>query len=274
MGALVQSDSVSNIAPTSSSAVPAVALRHVSMSFEGRSGPVQALSEVNLEIQQREIVSIVGRSGCGKSTLLRIISGLAKSSGGHLSIMGTTTEDYQRHTKFGFVFQEAGLFPWKTVLQNILLPLDIAEIGQPHTRLDRARSLLDMMRLGDFANHYPAQLSGGMRQRISIARAISYEPEILLMDEPFGALDDFTRREIHDELIRIWSRRPMTIILVTHSLPEALHLSDRIVIMAPRPGRVREIVAVLNPRQASGRGQHGENYLAQLDQLEASIHAA
>ena len=253
--------------------VPAVAIDGVGMQFAGANGKmVEALKGVNLAVQPGEFVSIVGRSGCGKSTLLRIITDLIPASEGAVRVMGTSTQDYQRNTKFGFVFQDASLFPWKTAIDNIILPLEINQIGTRQSRRERAMEMLKLVRLDGFADHYPAQLSGGMRQRVAIARALSYEPEILLMDEPFGALDEFTRREMHDELISIWQQRPMTVIFVTHSLPEALYLSDRVVVMAPRPGRIKTVVPVLYPRTSDPSVRYGRDYIAQMEELEAQIY--
>ncbi|SFZ86732.1 NitT/TauT family transport system ATP-binding protein [Devosia enhydra] len=254
------------------STAEAIGIENVSMSFQGRQGPVEALRGINLTIPQNRFISIVGRSGCGKSTLLRIISGLIPQSAGTIRVMGRSTQDYQKEKKFGFVFQEASLFPWKTARDNVRLPLDVIGIGTPAERAARADDLLRLTRLEGFADHYPAQLSGGMRQRVSIARALSYEPEILLMDEPFGALDEFTRREMHDELIRIWQTRPVTVVFVTHSLSEALYLSDAIVVMAPRPGRIKAVVPVAHPRLADPDMRHHPDVIAQTRDLERLIH--
>lgn len=254
-------------------ATPAIRIDSVSMTFTGHGGTrVQALSEVSLRIGKGEFASIVGCSGCGKSTLLRIVAGLVSASSGSIEVMGITSEGYQTHKKFGFVFQDASLFPWKTALENVTLPLEVNGEGTAAQRIERARDLLRQVRLEGFEKSYPAQLSGGMRQRVSIARALSYEPDILLMDEPFGALDEFTRREMHDELIGIWEQRRITVVFVTHSLPEALYLSDRIVVMAPRPGRVKAVVPVRHPRAKGGTARFGEDYLRQLTELEALIH--
>lgn len=253
-------------------AAEAIGLASVSMSFEGRQGPVEALRDINLSIPANRFISIVGRSGCGKSTLLRIVSGLIAQSSGTVRVLGKPTAEYQKQKKFGFVFQEASLFPWKTARDNVRLPLDVIGIGTRAEREARADDLLKLTRLEGFADHYPAQLSGGMRQRVSIARALSYEPEILLMDEPFGALDEFTRREMHDELIRIWKSRPVTVVFVTHSLSEALYLSDSIVVMAPRPGRIKAVVPVAHPRAADPEMRHHPDVIAQTRELESLIH--
>ncbi|WP_244845896.1 ABC transporter ATP-binding protein [Mesorhizobium sp. L-8-3] len=251
----------------------ALEIDDVSVSFPGRSGAVDALTGVSLDIACNQFVSIVGRSGCGKSTLLRVISNLIPATSGAVRINGLPSEDYQRKRKFGFVFQDASLFAWKTARQNIELPLEVLGIGSAGSRRARALELLSLVSLEGFADHYPAQLSGGMRQRVSIARALSYEPDIMLMDEPFGALDEFTRREMHDELIRIWRSRSLTVVFVTHSLSEALYLSDQIVVMAPRPGRVKAVVPVLHPREADPALRASAEYIRQTEELEALIHA-
>lgn len=253
------------------SAKPAISLSGIDMAFPGKSGTVVALSGVTIDLERNSFVSIIGRSGCGKSTLLRIISGLIAQTAGTVSVMGKSTTDYQRERRFGFVFQDASLFPWKTAAENIRLPLDILKIGSPSDRREKVKELLRLVRLEGFGDHYPAQLSGGMRQRVAIARALAYEPEILLMDEPFGALDEFTRREMHEELIRIWRHRPMTVLFVTHSLTEALSLSDRIVVMAPRPGRIQAVVDVAEPRLPGREARTSAAHLRQLSELEALL---
>jgi NitT/TauT family transport system ATP-binding protein len=250
----------------------AIDVRHVSMSFPGKRSVVDALTDVSLTIPENQFISIVGRSGCGKSTLLRIISHLIPPTSGDVRVYGMPSTEYQKHKKFGFVFQDASLFAWKTVFQNIELPLEILGIGSKSERRDRVRDLLQLVHLDGFADHYPAQLSGGMRQRVSIARALSYEPDILLMDEPFGALDDFTRREMHDELIRIWEARGLTVVFVTHALPEAMYLSDQIVVMAPRPGRLRAVVKVSAPRVSDPMLRASPAYVRQMQELEALVH--
>ncbi|CAN7670923.1 ABC transporter ATP-binding protein [Phyllobacterium sp. LjRoot231] len=250
----------------------AIEVDAVSMSFAGRKGSVEALVDVSLVIPQNKFTSIVGRSGCGKSTLLRIISNLISPTKGEVRVHGLSSAEYQRKKKFGFVFQDASLFAWKTALENVELPLEILGLGSPAERRKRALDLLSLMHLEGFADHYPAQLSGGMRQRVAIARALSYEPEILLMDEPFGALDDFTRREMHDELIRVWKARGLTVVFVTHSVPEALYLSDRIVVMAPRHGRIKAVMPVLNPRESDPMARASFDYIRQTQELEILIH--
>lgn len=252
-------------------AVPAVDLSAVSMVFSSKSGPVTALQNVNLTIGKNRFVSIVGRSGCGKSTLLRIICGLARPTAGSVAVDGLAPDDYQKDRRFGFVFQEATLLPWRTALENVALPMKVQKLVPPLRQAERAKELLKLVRLDGFEGHYPSQLSGGMRQRVSIARALSYDPEILLMDEPFGALDEFTRQEMNDELVRLWQEQNRTIVFVTHNLAEALFLSDVVVVMAPRPGRVRAVIDVDLPRPRVPDLRQEPDFIRRLSELERII---
>lgn len=268
MNVITKSLSTAATAPDS---IPALRISGVSMSFGSSATRVQALQGIDLDVAKGSFVSIVGRSGCGKSTLLRIVSDLIAADAGTVQVMGQSVAEYQRRRRFGFVFQDASLFAWKTAAQNIALPLGILGKWDRVARAARVQEMLRLVQLEGFGDHYPAQLSGGMRQRVSIARALAYEPEILLMDEPFGALDEFTRREIHDQVIGIWRNKPLTVVFVTHSLSEALYLSDRIVVMAPRPGRVRTVVDVVHPRPTDRAVRQSAEYLAQLAELEALL---
>lgn len=210
--------------------------------FSARSGEiVTALSNVNLEIADHEFVSVVGPSGCGKTTLLRILAGLEKASAG--TVMSGRESITRPRTDAGVVFQQALLLPWITVLDNILLPAQLKKDTSAETTA-RAERLLEFMGLKDFARKYPFELSGGMQQRVSICRALMRNPKILLMDEPFGALDAMTRESMNMELMRVWSEERKTVIFITHSIPEAVLLGDRVVVMSPRPGRISEIVDV------------------------------
>jgi NitT/TauT family transport system ATP-binding protein len=210
--------------------------------FKTRSGEVvNALSNVNLDIAQHEFISVVGPSGCGKTTLLRILAGLESASSGTILSGGQPISGPNDDT--GVVFQQAVLLPWNTVLDNILLPAQLRkEDGAAAT--ERAQQLLHFMGLKDFARKYPFELSGGMQQRVSICRALMRNPKVLLMDEPFGALDAMTRESMNMELMRVWSEERKTVIFITHSIPEAVLLGDRVVVMSPRPGRISEIVDV------------------------------
>lgn len=205
------------------------------------SEPVIALQNINLSVQSGEFISLIGPSGCGKSTLLRLIADLIKPSQGELKVNGKDPHHARLDRDYGMVFQAATLYEWRTVSKNVQLPLEI--MGYPRDqRAQRAQEMLELVELGKFGNHYPWQLSGGMQQRVAIARALAFEPSLLLMDEPFGALDEFTRERMNMELLRIWDRTRITVIFVTHSIPEAVFLSSRIVVMSPRPGRITQVI--------------------------------
>lgn len=222
-----------------------IQVNHVSKRFETPDGQVvRALEDVDLSVSEGEFISLIGPSGCGKSTLLRLIADLVQPSYGEIHVNGKPAAQARADRDYGFVFQSPTLFDWRTVLKNVELPLEIMH-SSPAKREARARQMLALVELGEFADKFPWQLSGGMQQRVSIARALSFEPRILLMDEPFGALDEMTRERMNNELLRIWSAmRGMTVIFVTHSISEAVYLSSRIVVMSPRPGRITEIIPV------------------------------
>jgi NitT/TauT family transport system ATP-binding protein len=225
----------------------AVALRGVSQVFQSSDGDmVEALSGVNLSIERLEFVSIIGPSGCGKSTILRLVSGLLGPTAGEVTVFGHRMTEPR--DDIGFVFQRPTLLPWLRVLDNVTFPVRHTTGRVDAETVDRAQKLLKMMRLSDFAGKLPRELSGGMQQRVAIARALLQDPDILLMDEPFSALDALTRDELSIELLSILAARPKTVVFVTHSIPEALLLSDRIAVMSPRPGRVQEIIEVPLPR--------------------------
>lgn len=206
---------------------------------------VQALTEVSLTVERGEFVSLVGPSGCGKTTLLKILAGLIPHTSGRVSIAGTPVKGPQRET--GLVFQAPTMLPWRTILENIMLPVEIQRLDKTTYR-KRALELLDMVGLGGFEAKYPSELSGGMQQRAGICRALIHDPEVLLMDEPFGALDAMTREYMNVELLKIWKESGKTIVFVTHSIPEAVFLSDRVVVMSPRPGKIEEIIDDTLPR--------------------------
>jgi NitT/TauT family transport system ATP-binding protein len=214
--------------------------------YEARDGhDIHALQDINLDIQSAEFISIVGPSGCGKTTLLKILAGTLKRSAGDVVMLGRRLIGPSR--ELGVVFQAPVLLPWRTVLQNVMVPVEV----QKRDRIEfeaRARQLIAMVGLSDFENRYPSELSGGMQQRVGICRALVHDPSFLLMDEPFGALDAMTRESMNEELQRIWSESRKTILLVTHSIPEAVYLADRVVVMTPRPGRIVDIIPVDLPR--------------------------
>jgi len=225
----------------------AIMLRSVSMVFGGGSGGVQALQNVDLDVRSGEFVSLIGPSGCGKSTLLRLIGDLLQPSAGTLSVNGKTPRQARLGREYGIVFQQPVLYDWRTVLANVQLPLEVMQVPAAERR-SRALELLRLVGLEEFADRYPWQLSGGMQQRVSIARALSFRPAVLLMDEPFGALDEMTRERLNRELLNVWSDTHTAIVFVTHSIAEAVFLSDRVVVMSPRPGRVEAIVSIDLPR--------------------------
>jgi NitT/TauT family transport system ATP-binding protein len=233
---------------TPSSTRPVVRIAGVDKTFtRGDQAVTKALEGIDLEIASGEFVSLIGPSGCGKSTLLRIVGDLISPSTGTVTVNGKTAAHARRDRDYGMVFQAPVLFDWRTVEDNVKLPLEI--LGQDGaTRTARAHEMLELVELGDFLKHHPYQLSGGMQQRVAIARALAFQPSILLMDEPFGALDEMTRERMNSEVLRIWEQTGTTILFVTHSIPEAVFLSSRVVVMSPRPGRITKIIDIDLPR--------------------------
>jgi len=223
------------------SAPLAIDLRDLSLTFETAEAPVVALAKINLQIKAGEFVSLIGPSGCGKTTLLRVMADLARPTGGDIKVNGLSPQEARLARAYGYVFQAPALYAWRTVRRNLMLPLEIMGVAKPE-REARARQYLAMVGLEEFANKFPWQLSGGMQQRVSIARALSFEPKLLLMDEPFGALDEITRDHLNEQLLRLWEQTQKTVVFVTHSIPEAVFLSNRIVVMSPRPGRILEVI--------------------------------
>jgi NitT/TauT family transport system ATP-binding protein len=213
--------------------------------YPSRAGAVEALQDISFEIADGELVTIVGPSGSGKSTLLKLLAGILPKSAGHMELKGSPIEGPRKD--IGMVFQQPVLLPWRTVLSNVLLPVHIQRLDRG-LHEERARSLLRQVGLEDFMNRYPYELSGGMQQRVGIARALIHDPAILLMDEPFGALDAMTREHMNLELLRLWADRRKTILFVTHSIPEAVFLADRVVVLTRRPGRIVEIIPIGLPR--------------------------
>ncbi|MGI9016798.1 MAG: ABC transporter ATP-binding protein [Euzebya sp.] len=225
-------------------AVPAVLATGVDKIFNpGKPGEVQALSGIDLTVPQGGFVSLIGPSGCGKSTLLRLVAALTQPTAGAIQVMGQTPNQARLGGEYGMAFQKAGLFDWRTVSRNVELPLELAGWSRGKRRA-RSAELLDLVRLGAFADHRPAQLSGGMQQRVAIARALAASPQLLLMDEPFGALDEMTREHMQTELLDIWTRTATTVLFVTHSIPEAVLLSTTVVVMSPSPGRIAEVIDI------------------------------
>ena len=227
---------------------PVIVAERLNLVFPTGDGDVQALKDVSLTIGRGEFVSFIGPSGCGKTTFLRCIAGLESPTGGTLTVNGMTPDEARRKRAYGYVFQAAGLYPWRTIGGNIGLPLEIMGFSRAE-QAERVKRTLDLVELTGFENKYPWQLSGGMQQRASIARALAFDADILLMDEPFGALDEIVRDRLNEELLQLWARTDKTIGFVTHSIPEAVYLSTRIVVMSPRPGRITDVIESPLPRE-------------------------
>ncbi len=220
----------------------------LSLTFETNDGPVHALSDVNLSIEAGDFVSFIGPSGCGKTTFLRVIADLEQPTGGEIAVNGVSPQDARLKRSYGYVFQAAGLYPWRTIGGNIRLPLEIMGISKVE-QAERVSRVLELVELAGFEKKFPWQLSGGMQQRASIARALAFDADLLLMDEPFGALDEIVRDHLNEQLLALWRRTEKTICFVTHSIPEAVYLSTRIVVMSPRPGRIIDVIDSPLPRE-------------------------
>jgi NitT/TauT family transport system ATP-binding protein len=235
----------------------AVSIEATSKVFnQGKSNEVHALDGIDLNIEDGEFVTFIGPSGCGKSTLLRLVAALIEPTDGSIEVYGKSAEQARLDQDYGMAFQSAGLFDWRTIAKNIELPLEL--MGWNKTdRERRAVEMLELVKLPEFGGHHPSELSGGMQQRVAIARSLAFSPSLLLMDEPFGALDEMTREHMQDELLRIWSETHTTVVFVTHSIPEAAYLSSKVVVMSPRPGRVASTIDVdLGERSEATRGHH------------------
>jgi NitT/TauT family transport system ATP-binding protein len=222
----------------------AVNISNVAKVFNpGKPNEVRALDHIDLSIEDASFVSLIGPSGCGKSTLLRLMGALTHPTEGEVVINGKSADQARLDRDYGMAFQTSGLFDWRTVTQNVELPLQLMGWSKSD-RKERAAEMLDLVKLSEFGDHYPRELSGGMQQRVSIARALSFRPSLLLMDEPFGALDEMTREHMQTEVLDIWGKTGKTIVFVTHSIPEAVFLSQRVIVMSPRPGRIASDIAV------------------------------
>ena len=224
-----------------------VEAKEISLTFETADGRVEALSNVSLQIAEGEFVSFIGPSGCGKTTMLRVVADLQQPTSGTLLVNGMTAEDARLARSYGYVFQAPALFPWRTIEKNLKLPLEIMGFSASEQQV-RAERYLSMVNLKGFERKFPWQLSGGMQQRVSIARALSFDPDLLLMDEPFGALDEIVRDMLNQQLLTLWEVTGKTVLFVTHSIPEAVFLSTHIVVMSPRPGRIFDVIECNFPR--------------------------
>ncbi len=221
--------------------VPVVQAQGLSLTFQTNDGPVHALSDVSLDINKGDFVSFIGPSGCGKTTFLRVVADLEAPTGGTVTVNGLSPQEARLNRAYGYVFQAAGLYPWRTIGGNIRLPLEIMGYSKAE-REARVTRTLELVDLQGFEKKFPWQLSGGMQQRASIARALAFDADILLMDEPFGALDEIVRDHLNEQLLSLWAKTGKTIAFVTHSIPEAVFLSTKIVVMSPRPGRVTDVI--------------------------------
>ena len=220
----------------------------LNLTFQTGDGPVHALKDVNLTVNRGDFVSFIGPSGCGKTTFLRCVAALEHPTGGTLTVNGMSPDEARRKRAYGYVFQAAGLYPWRTIAGNIRLPLEIMGFDKAEQER-RVERVLDLVELSGFGKKFPWQLSGGMQQRASIARALAFDADILLMDEPFGALDEIVRDRLNEELLKLWAATGKTIGFVTHSIPEAVYLSTKIVVMSPRPGRITDVIDSPLPKE-------------------------
>jgi NitT/TauT family transport system ATP-binding protein len=256
---------------SSSVSSPAVVVTGVNKVFnQGKANQVDALVDIDLAVQPGEFISLIGPSGCGKSTLLRLIADLLQPTSGSVTINGKTAHQARVDQDYGMAFQQSGLFEWRTVARNIELPLELKGWDKAKRR-ERARQMLELVKLSDFAGHMPWQLSGGMQQRVAIARALASHPQLLLMDEPFGALDEMTREHMQAELLRICNDTRTTVIFVTHSIPEAVYLADRVVVMSPRPGRITNVVDVGLGRNRTELTREAGDFFARVTEVREAL---
>lgn len=253
------------------STAPAVRAAGVGKIFPTRTGDVVALTDVDLDVAPGEFVSLIGPSGCGKSTLLRLIADLDAATTGTLEIFGKPAATARLDQDYGMAFQQAGLLPWRTIAENIALPLEIQRVTKAE-RTERVAELAELVGLTDFVQRYPDQLSGGMQQRVAIARSLAARPKLLLMDEPFGALDEMTRERLQAELTRIAAETGAAVVFVTHSIPEAVFLSDRVVVMSPRPGRITTVVPTRFDRIRDEALRESTEYFAKVTEVREALH--
>jgi NitT/TauT family transport system ATP-binding protein len=250
----------------------AVDVRDVSLTFETSDGKVDALSNVSLQIADGEFVSFIGPSGCGKTTMLRVIADLQQPTVGTLLVNGVSAEQARLERRYGYVFQAPALFPWRTIEKNLKLPLEIMGFSDSE-QAQRAARYLALVNLTGFERKFPWQLSGGMQQRVSIARALSFDPALLLMDEPFGALDEIVRDHLNEQLLQLWDKTGKTVLFVTHSIPEAVFLSSKIVVMSPRPGRIIDIIDCNFPRDRTLEIRETPEFLKIAQRVRVGLRA-
>ena len=236
-----------------------------------RFGRLTALQEIDLSIEEGEFISLIGPSGCGKSTLLRVMGDLTDTTEGKVIVNGKPARQARIDRDYGIVFQDATLYDWRTVSKNISLPLELARWDRKR-RAARVQEMLELVELDGFQDNYPWQLSGGMQQRVSIARALSFDPALLLMDEPFGALDEMTRERLNMELLRIWEHSGSTVVFVTHSIAEAVFLSTRVVVMSPRPGRISSVVQIDLPQPRTAATREEPRFFELVTEVREALH--
>ncbi len=251
---------------------PAIEIRGLSLVFATADTPVIALSNIDLSIRRGEFVSFIGPSGCGKTTLMRVIADLEQQTEGEITVNGVSPREARLARAYGYVFQAPALYPWRSVVANVTLPLEIMKLPRSD-RQARAAKYLEMVGLTGFERKFPWQLSGGMQQRVSIARALSFEPQLLLMDEPFGALDEITRDSLNEHLIHLWEQTRKTVVFVTHSIAEAVFLSSRIVVMSPRPGRIIDVIENSLPGKRTLDIRDTTEFLAVAHRVREALYA-
>jgi NitT/TauT family transport system ATP-binding protein len=246
--------------------------RGVSLTFQTNDGEVQALANVNLQVGEGDFVSFIGPSGCGKTTLLRVIADLERPTAGTILVNGVSPGEARLQRHYGYIFQAPALYPWRTIERNVMLPLEIMGFDAKERRA-RMEKYLKLVNLSGFERKFPWQLSGGMQQRASIARALSFDPALLLMDEPFGALDEIVRDHLNEQLLRLWNQTGKTVMFVTHSIPEAVFLSTRIVVMSPRPGRIVDVIACDFPRDRTLEIRETPEFLKIAQRVRAGLRS-
>lgn len=249
-----------------------ISAKNLDLTFQTNDGPVHALKGVDLDIKQGDFVSFIGPSGCGKTTFLRVMADLEQPTGGEITVNGVSPRAAREARAYGYVFQAAGLYPWRTIGGNIRLPLEIMGISKVE-QAERVSRVLELVELGGFENKFPWQLSGGMQQRASIARALSFDADLLLMDEPFGALDEIVRDHLNEQLLHLWERTGKTIAFVTHSIPEAVYLSTKIVVMSPRPGRITDVIESTLPKERPLEIRESPEFLAIAHRVREGLRA-
>ena len=251
---------------------PVIEISNLTLTFETNDGPVHALSNIDLTVNQGDFVTLIGPSGCGKTTLLRLIADLEIPTSGTILVSGNSPQQARKNKEYGYVFQSPALYPWRNIERNIALPLEILGLNKNEQK-QRIERNLSLVNLDGFERKYPWQLSGGMQQRASIARALAVEPKLLLMDEPFGALDEIVRDHLNEQLLHLWAKTNKTVVFVTHSIPEAVFLSTKIVVLCPRPGRIHEIIESKLPQERALDVRETPEFLEIAHKVRAGLRA-